>query len=97
MAQAGTDTSGKWMSTDNAAKFAQLIVKECAFHNRQLSYELAGILEDVQHGEGFDEVCLQTLLRVEQALHRKDLYDYLDSSQWAQVKADLGIDALGSI
>ncbi len=29
MAQAGTDTSGKWMGIDNAEKFAELIVKEC--------------------------------------------------------------------
>ena len=30
MTQAGTDTSGKWMSVDNAEKFADLIVRECA-------------------------------------------------------------------
>ena len=30
MLQAGTDTSGKWMSIDNADKFAELIVAECA-------------------------------------------------------------------
>jgi len=30
VAQAGTDTSGKWMSTDHAEKFAQLIIQECA-------------------------------------------------------------------
>ena len=30
MLRAGTDTSGKWMSVDNAEKFAELIVKECA-------------------------------------------------------------------
>jgi hypothetical protein len=29
MLQAGTDTSGKWMSVDNAEKFAELIVQEC--------------------------------------------------------------------
>ena len=29
MVQAGTDTSGKWMSIDNAEKFAELIVREC--------------------------------------------------------------------
>jgi hypothetical protein len=29
MKQAGTDTSGKWMSIDNAEKFAELIVQEC--------------------------------------------------------------------
>jgi len=27
--QAGTDVSGKWMSVDNAEKFAELIVQEC--------------------------------------------------------------------
>ena len=29
MQQAGTDVSGKWMSVDNAEKFAELIVQEC--------------------------------------------------------------------
>jgi len=29
MLEAGTDISGKWMSIDNAEKFAQLIVREC--------------------------------------------------------------------
>lgn len=29
MAQAGTDTSGKWMGVDHAEKFAELIVGEC--------------------------------------------------------------------
>ena len=28
--QAGTDISGKWISIDNAEKFAELIVRECA-------------------------------------------------------------------
>lgn len=28
MAQAGTDTSGKWMSVDNAERFAELIVRQ---------------------------------------------------------------------
>jgi hypothetical protein len=28
--QAGTDTSGKWMGIDNAEKFAELIIRECA-------------------------------------------------------------------
>jgi len=27
--QAGTDVSGKWMSIDNATKFAELIVQDC--------------------------------------------------------------------
>ena len=31
MQEAGTDSSGKWMSTFNAEKFAELIVRECAY------------------------------------------------------------------
>ena len=27
--QAGTDVSGKWISIDNAEKFAELVVREC--------------------------------------------------------------------
>jgi len=27
--KSGTDSSGKWMSIDNAEKFAELIVREC--------------------------------------------------------------------
>jgi hypothetical protein len=33
MQQAGTDTSGKWMSIDNAEKFAQLVI---AAYNKEL-------------------------------------------------------------
>ncbi len=29
MKQAGTDCSGKWMGTNHAEKFAQLIIQEC--------------------------------------------------------------------
>lgn len=29
MAQAGTDSSGKWMSVDNSQRLAELIVQEC--------------------------------------------------------------------
>jgi hypothetical protein len=30
MNQAGTDCSGKWMGTNHAEKFAELIIKECS-------------------------------------------------------------------
>lgn len=33
MQQAGTDTSGKWMSVDNAEKFAQLVIAQ---YNKEL-------------------------------------------------------------
>jgi len=71
-------------------KFAQLIVRECARRNRQLSYELAGVIEDVRYGPGFDSVCLETVQRVEQALYDKNLLEYLESTDWATAKKDLG-------
>jgi len=30
--QAGTDTSGKWISVDNAEKVAELILRDCIDH-----------------------------------------------------------------
>ena len=33
MKQAGTDTSGKWMSIDNAEKFAMLVIEQ---YNKEL-------------------------------------------------------------
>ena len=35
IAEAGTDISGKWISIDNAEKFAELIVRECMEINKQ--------------------------------------------------------------
>ena len=53
--QAGTDTSGKWMSIDNAEKFAELIVEECC---NRLSEET--ILHD---GYGYNQHELYNRLR----------------------------------
>lgn len=39
MTQAGTDTSGKWMSVDNAERFAELIVEECMWKIMQRKEE----------------------------------------------------------
>ena len=39
MKQAGTDTSGKWMSVDNAEKFAELIVCECCGMMQGFTFE----------------------------------------------------------
>jgi hypothetical protein len=47
MDQAGTDTSGKWMSIDHASKFAKLIVEECC---KKLNEEV--ILHD---GYGYNQ------------------------------------------
>lgn len=44
MKQAGTDTSGKWMSVDNAEKFAMLVIqaynKELKESRREVKSEL---------------------------------------------------------
>ena len=53
-------------------KFAELIVKECARLNKHQSYELMGVITDVEEGDGFDDVCLGTVKRVAENLS-KDL------------------------
>ena len=55
------------------AKFAELIVRECAKLNRTQSYELSGVVVDTEDGHGFDSVCLNTVKRVEQYLAGNDL------------------------
>ena len=75
MKQAGTDSSGKWMGLEHAEKFAELIVKECARLNKHQSYELMGVITDVEEGDGFDDVCLSTVKRVTEHL-AKDLLEH---------------------
>jgi hypothetical protein len=45
-------------------KFAELIIKECIKLNKHQSYELMGVITDVEEGDGFDDVCLDTVKRV---------------------------------
>lgn len=46
MHEAGTDISGKWMSTTNADKFAELIVNECInYCGENLSNTVGGALK----------------------------------------------------
>jgi hypothetical protein len=56
-------------------KFAQLIVGECAKLNKHQSYELMGVITDVEEGDGFDDVCLNTVKRVAEHL-AKDLKEH---------------------
>ena len=53
---------------EHLEKFAELIVKECARLNRLQSYELMGVITDVEEGNGFDDVCLNTVKRVAEHL-----------------------------
>ena len=49
-------------------KFAELIVRECDQLNQKQSFELTGVVVDVEQGDGFDSVCLDTVKRVESYL-----------------------------
>ena len=40
-----------------------------------LHYELMGVIEDIEHGNGFDDRCLQTLKRVMAQLQEKHQQD----------------------
>jgi len=55
--------------------FAELIVRECAKLNKYQSYELMGVITDVEEGDGFDDVCLNTVKRVAENL-AKDLKEH---------------------
>ena len=54
-------------------KFAELIVRECAELNRKQSWDLTGVIIDVEESTGFDEVCMNTVKRVKNYLAGNDL------------------------
>ena len=55
---------------------AQLIVHECTKLNKQQSYELMGVLADIEEGDGFDDVCLHTLNRIQHYLSGNTLLEH---------------------
>ena len=56
--------------------FAELIVRECARLNLELSYELAGVIVDTEEGIGFDSVCLNTVKQVHNSLASRQLIEH---------------------
>jgi len=54
-----------------------LIIKECIKLNKHQSYELMGVITDVEEGDGFDDVCLDTVKRVAQHLDN-DLKEHFE-------------------
>jgi hypothetical protein len=60
----GTDTSGKWMSRDKVIELVSKIQDQHYLANRNLSYQLLGVIIDTEEGSGFDGVCLNTVKRV---------------------------------
>ena len=65
MSQAGTDTSGKWMSVDNAEKFAELIVQECTTQIQQVREIKAGNAGPV-YTQGFDDGMFVAISTIEE-------------------------------
>lgn len=49
------------------------LAKDLLDHNRELSYELLGVIIDVEEGGGFDDICLDTIKRVYVALRDTDV------------------------
>jgi hypothetical protein len=62
-------------------QFCELIVQECAGLNKQQSYELMGVIADVENDNAFDDVCLTSVKQVEQYLKGKDLLKHFGVEQ----------------
>ena len=73
--QAGWDNHHSKFDT-RIEKFAELIVRECARLNLELSYELAGVIIDTEEGIGFDSVCLDTVKQVHNSLASNQLIEH---------------------
>ena len=54
-------------------KFALLVIQECAKINKEQSHELEGVIIDIEEGDGFDTVCLNTVKRVHEDLSNNNL------------------------
>jgi hypothetical protein len=69
MYEAGMTAQGCWDELDSyqqesIERLVNLIIKECDKLNKKQSYELLGVIIDTEEGDGFDEVCLNTVKRV---------------------------------
>ena len=74
MGTADFDAGSYYVATpDRMQLFAELIVRECAKLNRNQSYELMGVITDVENGNAFDDVCLTSVKQTEQYLSGNDL------------------------
>jgi hypothetical protein len=60
----GTDISGKWMSREKVRELVSRIQHQHMLDNKDLSHDLLGVIIDVEEGDGFDDVCLNTIKRV---------------------------------
>jgi hypothetical protein len=74
MGTADFDAGSYYVATpDRMQKLCELIVRECAGLNKQQSYELMGVIADVENDNAFDDVSLTSVKQVEQYLSGNDL------------------------
>lgn len=69
--QAGLACDGTDFDNEAIELFANLVLKHYIERNRELSYDLLGVIIDVEEGDGFDDVCLNTIKRVHRELTKK--------------------------
>jgi hypothetical protein len=82
MATADFDAGSYYVATpDRMQKLCELIVQECAGLNKQQSYELMGVIADVENDNAFDDVCLTSVKQVEQYLKGNDLLKHFGVEQ----------------
>ena len=79
MGTADFDVGSYYVATpDRMQLFAESIVRECAKLNRNQSYELMGVIADVENGNVFDDVCFTSVKQVEQYLSGTDLLKHFE-------------------
>jgi len=79
MATADFDAGSYYVATpDRMQKLCELIVRECAGLNKQQSYELMGVIADVENDNAFDDVCLTSVKQVEQYLSGTNLQKHFE-------------------
>ena len=82
MGTADFDAGSYYVATpDRMQLFAELIVQECARLNKDQSFELMGVIADVENGNVFDDVCLTSVKQVEQYLKGNDLLKHFGVEQ----------------
>ena len=76
--QAGTDSSGKWLSLEQAEKLVNLVLSTCGEMNREQSYELMGAIEDISELGECDGTSMHTLREIQSYLNHNTMYKYFN-------------------
>lgn len=61
---------------------------------KELFYELEGVITDVEQGDGFDDVCLGTIKRVQSEIAELRRANLAVSTEWTDEEIDLCLDKI---